>query len=166
MGAGRSALAIPKRHLLGRCAYGQATLASTGAAPVSLAMAYVAATGDTTYTPVEFAQWATDHDLTAAGVDTIGALPAASGLRLRARRRAHGRRRPDAAPRHRLERARARRHTARHLRARASVVVLDDIDQGLPHRAARPDKRKPFAKGWAFGDITGAAALAFTVHEA
>lgn len=54
--------------------YGQATLASTGAAPVSLAMAYVAATGDTTYTPVEFAQWATDHDLTAAGVDTIGAF--------------------------------------------------------------------------------------------
>ena len=51
--------------------YGQATLASTGAAPVALAMAYVAATGDTTYTPVEFAQWATDHDLTAAGVDKM-----------------------------------------------------------------------------------------------
>lgn len=31
--------------------YGQATLASTGAAPVALAMAYVAATGDTEYTP-------------------------------------------------------------------------------------------------------------------
>lgn len=54
--------------------YGQATLASTGAAPVALAMAYVAATGDTEYTPVAFAQWATDHDLTAAGTDTVASF--------------------------------------------------------------------------------------------
>ena len=146
--------------------YGQATLASTGAAPVSLAMAYVAATGDTTYTPVEFAQWATDHDLTAAGVDTIGAFLQQAGSAFGLA----------------VEPMAVDDRTLRHaivsnvpvlvvtqpgtFAPAASVVVLDDIDKDSRIVLHDPTSASRSAKGWAFGDITGAAALAFTVHEA
>lgn len=146
--------------------YGQATLASTGAAPVSLAMAYVATTGDTTYTPVEFAQWATDHDLTAAGVDTIGAFLQQAGSAFGLA----------------VEPMAVDDRTLRHaivsnvpvlvvtqpgtFAPAASVVVLDDIDKDSRIVLHDPTSASRSAKGWAFGDITGAAALAFTVHEA
>ena len=120
--------------------YGQATLASTGAAPVALAMAYVAATGDTTYTPVEFAQWATDHDLIVddrtlrhAIVSNVPVLVVTQPGTF--------------AP-------------------AASVVVLDDIDKDSHIVLHDPTSASRSAKGWAFDDITDAAALAFTVHEA
>ena len=48
----------------------------------------------------------------------------------------------------------------------ASVVVLDDIDKDSRIVLHDPTSASRSAKGWAFGDITGAAALAFTVHEA
>ena len=147
--------------------YGQATLASTGAAPVALAMAYVAATGDTTYTPVAFAQWATDHDLTAAGIDAIGAFLQQGGTAFGLAVDPMIVDDADAAPRHRLECARARRHAARHFRARrprwwcwtTSTRTPTSCCTTRRARAARP-------RGWAFDDITDATALAFTVHEA
>ncbi len=146
--------------------YGQATLASTGAAPVALAMAYVAATGDTTYTPVEFAQWATDHDLTAAGVDTIGAFLQQGGSAFGLA----------------VEPMPVDDRTLRHaivanvpvlvitqpgtFAPAASVVVLDDIDKDSHIVLHDPMSASRSAKGWSFDDITDATALAFTVHEA
>lgn len=146
--------------------YGQATLTSTGAAPVALAMAYVAATGDTTYTPVEFAQWATDHDLTAAGVDTIGAFLQQGGTAF------------GLAVDPMIVDDRTLRHAIVSnvpvlvvtqpgtFAPAASVVVLDDIDKDSHIVLHDPTSASRSAKGWAFDDITDAAALAFTVHEA
>ena len=146
--------------------YGQATLASTGAAPVALAMAYVAATGDTTYTPVEFAQWATDHDLTAAGVDTIGAFLQQGGTAF------------GLAVDPMIVDDRTLRHAIVSnvpvlvvtqpgtFAPASSVVVLDDIDKDSHIVLHDPTSASRSAKGWAFDDITDAAALAFTVHEA
>ena len=148
--------------------YGQATLASTGAAPVALAMAYVAATGDT--------------DVHPRRVRPMGHRSRPDRRRHRHRRlRSCNRPAPrsawpssrwivddaDAAARHRLECARARRHPARHLRARQPRWWCSTTSTRTPAsccttrraRAARP-------RGWAFDDITDAAALAFTVHEA
>lgn len=145
--------------------YGQATLASTGAAPVALAMAYVAATGDTTYTPVEFAQWATDHDLTAAGVDTIGAFLQQGGTAF------------GLAVDPMIVDDRTLRHAIVSnvpvlvvtqpgtFAPASSVVVLDDIDKDSHIVLHDPTSASRSAKGWAFDDITDAAALAFTVHE-
>lgn len=48
----------------------------------------------------------------------------------------------------------------------ASVVVLDDIDKDSHIVLHDPMSASRSAKGWSFDDITGAAALAFTVHEA
>lgn len=146
--------------------YGQATLASTGAAPVALAMAYVAATGDTTYTPVEFAQWATDHDLTAAGVDTIGAFLRQGGTAF------------GLAVDPMIVDDRTLRHAIVSnvpvlvvtqpgtFAPASSVVVLDDIDKDSRIVLHDPTSASRSAKGWAFDGITDAAALAFTVHEA
>lgn len=146
--------------------YGQATLASTGAAPVALAMAYVAATGDTTYTPVEFAQWATDHDLTAAGVDTIGAFLQQGGTAF------------GLAVDPMIVDDRTLRHAIVSnvpvlvvtqpgtFAPASSVVVLDDIDKDSHIVLHDPTSASRSAKGWTFDDITDAAALAFTVHEA
>lgn len=146
--------------------YGQATLASTGAAPVALAMAYVAATGDTTYTPVEFAQWATDHDLTAAGVDTIGAFLQQGGTAF------------GLAVDPMIVDDRTLRHAIVSnvpvlvvtqpgtFAPASSVVVLDDIDKDSRIVLHDPTSPSRSAKSWAFDDITDAAALAFTVHEA
>ena len=146
--------------------YGQATLASTGAAPVALAMAYVAATGDTTYTPVEFAQWATEPDLTAAGVDTIGAFQQQGGTAF------------GLAVDPMIVDDRTLRHAIVSnvpvlvvtqpgtFAPASSVVVLDDIDKDSHIVLHDPTSASRSAKGWAFDDITDAAALAFTVHEA
>lgn len=146
--------------------YGQATLASTGAAPVALTMAYVAATGDTTYTPVEFAQWATDHDLTAAGVDTVAAFLQQAGAEFGLV----------------LEPLTVDDRTLRRtivanvpvlvvtqpgtFAPTASVIVLDDIDKDSCIVLHDPVSASRSGKGWAFADITDAAALAFAVHEA
>ncbi|MFR1168045.1 MAG: hypothetical protein ACLSDQ_10940 [Adlercreutzia equolifaciens] len=150
---------------MGRCALrpGHARLHRRGAGV--LAMAYVAATGDTTYTPVEFAQWATDHDLTAAGVDTIGAFlqQAGSAFGLAVEPMAVD----DRTLRHAIvSNVPVLVVTQPGTFAPAASVVVLTTSTRTPHRAARPDKRKPFCQGMAFGDITGAAALAFTVHEA
>lgn len=47
----------------------------------------------------------------------------------------------------------------------SSVVVLDDIDKDSHIVLHDPTSASRSAKGWAFDDITDAAALAFTVHE-
>ena len=47
-----------------------------------------------------------------------------------------------------------------------SVVVLDDIDKDSRIVLHDPTSPSRSAKSWAFDDITDAAALAFTVHEA
>lgn len=54
--------------------YGFATLEAAGSAPLSLAMAYVQQTGDTTLSPVDFAAFASDRDLTANDVSTMEQL--------------------------------------------------------------------------------------------
>lgn len=146
--------------------YGQATLASTGAAPVALAMAYVAATGDTEYTPVAFAQWATDHDLTAAGTDTVASFlqqaGSAFGLAVE----------PVEVDAQTLRRAIVSNVPVLVVTQpgtfapTTSVVVLDDIDKDSHIVLHDPTSPSRSAKSWAFDDITDAAALAFTVHEA
>lgn len=146
--------------------YGQATLASTGAAPVALAMAYVAATGDTEYTPVAFAQWATDHDLTAAGTDTVASFlqqaGSAFGLAVE----------PVEVDAQTLRRAIVSNVPVLVVTQpgtfapTTSVVVLDDIDKDSRIVLHDPTSPSRSAKSWAFDDITDAAALAFTVHEA
>lgn len=146
--------------------YGQATLASTGAAPVALAMAYVAATGDTEYTPVAFAQWATDRDLTAAGTDTVASFLQQAGS-------AFG----LAVEPVEVDAQTLRRTIVSNVPVlvvtqpgtfapASSVVVLDDIDKDSHIVLRDPTSASRSAKGWAFDDITDAAALAFTVHEA
>ena len=134
-------------------------------AAAALAMAYVAATGDTTYTPVEFAQWATDHDLTAAGVDTIGAFLQQGGTAF------------GLAVDPMIVDDRTLRHAIVSnvpvlvvtqpgtFAPASSVVVLDDIDKDSHIVLHDPTSASRSAKGWAFDDITDAAALAFTVHE-
>lgn len=146
--------------------YGQATLASTGAAPVALAMAYVAATGDTEYTPVAFAQWATDHDLTAAGTDTVASFlqqaGSAFGLAVE----------PVEVDAQTLRRAIVSNVPVLVVTQpgtfapTTSVVVLDDIDKDSRIVLHDPTSPSRSAKSWAFDDITDAAALAFTVYEA
>ena len=51
-------------------------------------------------------------------------------------------------------------------RPTTSVVVLDDIDKDSRIVLHDPTSPSRSAKSWAFDDITDAAALAFTVHEA
>ncbi|MFR5091752.1 MAG: hypothetical protein ACLTDR_06790, partial [Adlercreutzia equolifaciens] len=147
--------------------YGQATLASTGAAPVALAMAYVAATGDTEYTPVAFAQWATDHDLTAAGTDTVASFlqqaGSAFGLAVE----------PVEADAQTLRRAIVSNVPVLAV-TQPGTFCADNLGGGArttsdkDSRIVLHDPTSPSrsAKSWAFDDITDAAALAFTVHEA
>lgn len=146
--------------------YGQATLASTGAAPVALTMAYVAVTGDTARTPVEFAQWATGHDLTAAGVDTVGTFLQQAGAEFGLA----------------LEPLAVDDQALRHaivanvpvlvvtqpgtFAPTASAVVLDDIDKDSRIVLHDPTSASRSAKSWSFDDITDAAATAFAVREA
>lgn len=146
--------------------YGQATLADAGAAPTALAMAYVAETGDTSLTPADFAAWATDHDLTASGVDAVSTyLTRAAGyfgLALTpldndamALRRAIVSNTPvlvvtqpgTFAP-------------------TASVVVLDDIDGDSRIVLHDPTSASRSNKSWSFDDITNAAAKVYTVSAA
>lgn len=48
----------------------------------------------------------------------------------------------------------------------SSVVVLDDIDKDSHIVLHEPDELEPLGQRMGFDDITDAAALAFTVHEA
>lgn len=146
--------------------YGQDTLSGAGAAPTALAMAYVAVTGDTARTPVDFAQWATDHDLTAAGTDTVAAFltQAASDFGLS------------------LASITTDEHALRHaivsnvpvlvitqpgtFSPTASVVVLDDIDRDSRIVLHDPTSPTRSGKGWEFDDIANAAAAVFEVHAA
>ncbi|MEC4272340.1 hypothetical protein VJ923_04090 [Adlercreutzia sp. R25] len=146
--------------------YGQAAMGSTGAAPTALAMAYIATTGDTTYTPVEFAQWATDHDMTAAGVDTVAAYlqqaGAEFGLALE----------PLPADAHGLRCAIVSKVPVLVVTQpgtfapAASVVVLDDIDKDSRIILHDPSSPSRSAKSWPFDDIIDATAAAFEVHAA
>lgn len=146
--------------------FGQATLSSTGAAPTALAMAYASATGDASLTPVDFAQWATDHDLTAAGVDTVGALLQQGGAAFGIS----------------VEPLTVEDRTLRHaivsnmpvlivtqpgtFAPTASVIVLDDIDKDSRIVLHDPTSETRSAKSWSFDDITDAAAAAFAVQAA
>lgn len=146
--------------------YGQDTLGGAGAAPTALAMAYVAVTGDTALTPVDFAQWATDHDLTADGAETIAAFLT------------------QAAPDFGLELTAigSDEHSLRHaivsnipvlvitqpgtFSPTASVVVLDDIDRDSRIVLHDPISATRTGKDWEFADIANAAAQVFEVHAA
>lgn len=150
----------------GHVPYGQAAMDSTGAAPTALAMAYIATTGDTTYTPVEFAQWATDHDMTAAGADTVAAYlqqaGAEFGLALE----------PLFADAHGLRCAIVSNVPVLVVTQpgtfapAASVVVLDDIDKDSRITLHDPASPSRSAKSWPFDDIIDATAAAFEVHAA
>lgn len=146
--------------------YGQDTLGGAGAAPTALAMAYVAVTGDTTHTPVDFAQWATDHDLTASGTDTVTAFLTQAapdfGLNLVA----------IAADEHALRHAIVSNVPVLVVTQpgtfspTASVVVLDDIDRDSRVVLHDPMSATRTGKSWEFADITTAAAQVFEVRTA
>ncbi|MEC4185376.1 hypothetical protein VJ918_11195, partial [Adlercreutzia sp. R21] len=146
--------------------YGQDTLGGAGAAPTALAMAYVAVTGDTARTPVDFAQWATDHDLTASGTDTVTAFLTRAapdfGLNLVA----------IAADEHALRHAIVSNVPVLVVTQpgtfspTSSVVVLDDIDRDSRIVLHDPMSATRTGKGWEFADITTAAAQVFEVHAA
>ena len=101
-----------------------------------------------TYTPVAFAQWATDHDLTAAGADTVGARSCSRPAP------------PSAWPSSPWP---STTRTLRHaIVSNVPVLVVTQPGtfapdclgggarrhrQGLPHRAARPDEREPLGQG-------------------
>lgn len=150
----------------GSLPYGQATMAAAGAAPTALAMASVAVRGDASRTPADFAQWATDHDLTAAGADTLSAYLTRAGADFGLALEPVG-------------------TDARSLRRAivggapvivvtqpgtfspvASAVVLDDIDASGNLVLHDPTSAARSAKSWEFDDITAAAARAFSVHAA
>lgn len=147
----------------GTLPYGQATLAETGAAPTALAMAYVAVTGRGDKTPSDFAQWATDHDLTASGVDTVSAFfhraAAECGLELEA---------VDGDERS-LRRAIVANVPVLVITEpgtfspAASAIVLDDIDRDSRVVIHDPASAARTGKSWSFEDITAACASAFTV---
>lgn len=150
----------------GSTAYGQDTLAGAGAAPTALTMAYVAVTGDRDTTPVDFAAWGTDHDLTAAGVDTIAeyldGASAAHGLSLT----------EFAANEHNIRRALVS-HTPVLLVTQpgtfspvASVVVLDDIDRDSRVVLHDPTSASRSSKTWKFEDLMNAGAATYEVHAA
>lgn len=146
--------------------YGQATLGDAGAAPTALAMAYVAVTGDKTLSPADFSAWATEHDLTASGADTITAyLTEAApefGLALE----------PLAVEDRELRRAIVSNVPVLIITQpgtfapTASVVVLDDIDRDSRIVLHDPASTSRSAKSWKFGDITSAAAQAYEVRAA
>lgn len=146
--------------------YGQATLGEAGAAPCALAMAYVAVTGSTDRTPVDFAQWAIDHDLTAAGADTVGAyLTSAApdfGLELTPIK-AEGRALRHAIVSNVPVLVVTRPGT---FASTAIVVVLDDIDRDSHIVLHDPSSPARSGKGWLFTDIVGAADQVFEVHAA
>lgn len=146
--------------------YGQATLGEAGAAPTGFAMAYVAVTGDTAKTPADFAQWATDHDLTAAGADTVQTFLAEAasefGLSLKL----------IEVDDHALRRAIVSNIPVIVVTEPgtfapvASVVVLDDIDGNSRIVLHDPTSAARTAKSWSFDDITGAALAAYEVSAA
>ena len=157
-----------KRHLLGRCALrpGHARLHRRGAGVPGHGLCG----GDRRHRPTlpSSSRNGPPTMISRPPASTPSALvPAASGLRLRARRRAHGRRRRGrcATPSSRTCPC-SSSHSPAPSRPTASVVVLDDIDKDSRIVLHDPTSASRSAKGWAFGDITGAAALAFTVHEA
>ncbi len=146
--------------------YGQSTLADAGGAPTALAMAYVAVTGKADKTPADFAQWATDHDLTAAGADTVRAYltnaAADFGLTLN----------PIAGDAHSLRRAIVSNVPVLVVTEPgtfapvASVVVLDDIDRDSRIVLHDPASAVRTNKSWDFDDITGAAQAVYEVRAA
>lgn len=146
--------------------YGQATLGEAGAAPTGFAMAYVAVTGDTAKTPADFAQWATDHDLTAAGADTVQTFLAEAasefGLSLKL----------IEVDDHALRRAIVSNIPVIVVTEPdtfapvASIVVLDDIDGNSRIVLHDPTSAARTAKSWSFDDITGAALAAYEVSAA
>lgn len=146
--------------------YGQATLGEAGSAPTAFAMAYVAATGDTTKTPADFAQWATGHDLTASGADTVQALlseaAAEFGVSLDL----------IAVDDHALRRAIVSNIPVLAVTEPgtfepvASVIVLDDIDRDSRIVIRDPASPTRTGKSWSFDDITDATVAAYEVHAA
>ncbi len=150
----------------GATPYGQSTLADAGGAPTALAMAYVAVTGQADRTPVDFAQWAADHDLTASGVDTVRAYLTQSaadfGLTLN----------PIAGDAHSLRRAIVSNIPVLVVTEPgtfspvASVVVLDDIDRDSRIVLHDPTSATRTNKSWDFDDITDAAAAVYEVYAA
>lgn len=146
--------------------YGQATLGEAGAAPTGFAMAYVAVTGDTAKTPADFAQWATDHDLTAAGADTVQTFLAEAacefGLSLKL----------IEVDDHALRRAIVSNIPVIVVTEPgtfapvASLIVLDDIDGNSRIVLHDPASAARTAKSWSFNDITGAALAAYEVSAA
>lgn len=146
--------------------YGQATLGEAGAAPCALAMAYVAVTGNTDRAPVDFAQWAIDHDLTASGADTVDAyLTSAApdfGLAL-APIKAEGRALRHAIVSNTPVLVVTRPGT---FAPTAIVVVLDDIDRDSHIVLHDPTSPTRSGKGWLFTDIVGAAEKVFEVRAA
>lgn len=150
----------------GATVYGQGTMADTGAAPTALAMTYVAVTGDDSKTPADFAAWATDHDATAAGTDTITSYLAGAAADFGLA----------------LEPVELDAHALRHAIVSnvpvivvtqpgtfspvASAVVLDDIDKDSRIVLHDPSSAARSAKSWDFDDITNAAASAWVVTAA
>lgn len=150
----------------GSLAYGQTTMANAGGAPTALAMAYVAVTGRDDKTPADFAQWGTEHDLTASGADTVQAFltkaAADFGLALNA----------IDADDHSLRRAIVSNIPVLIVTEPdtfspvASVVVLDDIDRDSRIVLHDPTSAARTNKSWAFNDITDAAIAAYEVRTA
>lgn len=150
----------------GATPYGQGTLADAGGAPTALAMAYVAVTGNTDKTPVDFAQWAADHDLTASGIDTVSDYLTQSaadfGLTLNL----------IASDAHSLRRAIVSNIPVLVVTEPgtfspvASVVVLDDIDRDSRIVLHDPASATRTGKSWDFDDITDAAAAVYEVYAA
>ena len=142
------------------------TLGEAGAAPTGFAMAYVAVTGDTAKTPADFAQWATDHDLTAAGADTVQTFLAEAasefGLSLKL----------IEVDDHALRRAIVSNIPVIVVTEPgtfapvASLIVLDDIDGNSRIVLHDPASAARTAKSWSFDDITGAALAAYEVSAA
>lgn len=150
----------------GATVYGQGTMADTGAAPTALAMAYVAVTGNDDLTPVDFAIWATEHDMTASGVDAVTAYLSAAapefGLSLD----------PVELDDHALRHAIVSNTPVIVITQPgtfspvASTVVLDDIDKDSRIVLHDPTSATRSAKSWDFDDITNAAASAWAVTAA
>ena len=114
------------------------------------------------YTPVAFAQWATDHDLTAAGTDTVACVPATGRLRVRPGRRAGGTLTTQTLRRAIVSNVPVLVVTQPGTFApTTSVVVLDDIDKDSRIVLHDPTSPSRSAKSWAFDDITDAAAARF-----
>lgn len=150
----------------GSVPYGQATLGEAGSAPTAFAMAYVAVTGDTTRTPADFAQWATDHDLTASGAATIQTFLAEAagefGVSLNL----------IAVDDHALRRAIVSNIPVLVVTEPgtfepvASVIVLDDIDRDSRLVIRDPASPARTGRSWSFDDITDATLAAYEVRAA